>query len=282
VANPFDQFDNAQSGPVTVGTPRPEKPKDPPSGYRWGPNGTLEPIPGGPADKPDANGTNDGLLNVSQAQTAGFYQRALNANKLYGEGVPPRGPVTQTLVDMLPDNIVRANESDARKNAETAAAEFVAATLRKESGAAISPTEFQSQYARYFPQPGDGPEQIKLKAQLRQQALDAMKIGAGPEAQHPAPQNIPQGAGEFGGQTPANPLNADQSAAYDAWIKANPNATPDQFRLQKFPDVNNLERFLDRRRGDGYRPARNYLDQALLGQLLQRLPNRGAANTHRF
>lgn len=57
-ANPFDQFDQTTSaptqGPVYGAPPKPEpapKPDSPPSGYRWGPNGTLEPIPGGPADK---------------------------------------------------------------------------------------------------------------------------------------------------------------------------------------------------------------------------------------
>jgi hypothetical protein len=233
VANPFDQFDTPAhtSGPVTVGTPRPPKQPDAPSGFRFKPDGSLEPIPGGPADKPDKP-TSDNL-SVNQANTAGFYSRALNANKLYGEGVPPRGPVTQTLVDMLPDNLVRANESDARKNAETAAAEFVAATLRKESGAAISPQEFDSQYARYFPQPGDGPDQIKLKAQLRQQALEAMKIGAGPEAAT-AQQGVETvGAPttqEFGGQSDprVESMNDAQKAAYQAWFKANPNPTPEQ------------------------------------------------------
>lgn len=58
-ANPFDQFDSIPaaptSGPILGAPPKPEpapKPDAPPSGYRWGPNGTLVPIPGGPADKP--------------------------------------------------------------------------------------------------------------------------------------------------------------------------------------------------------------------------------------
>lgn len=42
----------APQGPI-MGAPRAkseDKPKDPPSGYRWSANGGLEPIPGGPAD----------------------------------------------------------------------------------------------------------------------------------------------------------------------------------------------------------------------------------------
>lgn len=54
--NYFDQFDGpaaqpapAAQGPITLGTP---KPREAPSGYRWGQNESLEAIPGGPADKP--------------------------------------------------------------------------------------------------------------------------------------------------------------------------------------------------------------------------------------
>lgn len=41
-----------QPAPMTIGSP---KPKDAPSGYRWGANGELIAIPGGPADKPTDN-----------------------------------------------------------------------------------------------------------------------------------------------------------------------------------------------------------------------------------
>lgn len=47
---------------------------------------------------------------------------------------------------------------------------------------------------------------------------------------HQQSQTIPLGAGEFGGRTPTNPFNPEQSAAFDAWIKANPNASPDQLK----------------------------------------------------
>jgi hypothetical protein len=124
----------------------------------------------------------DPLSKANQANAAGFYSRALNANNGYGEGVSPRDAGTQMFVNLFPNGVVRSFESDARKNAETYAAEFVASTLRKESGAAISPQEYESQFSRYFPQPGDGPEQIATKKQLRAQALEAMRLQAGPAA----------------------------------------------------------------------------------------------------
>lgn len=49
--NPFDQFDNGQPQLVPIA---PSKPKEPPSGFRWTADGNLEPIPGGPGvDKPN-------------------------------------------------------------------------------------------------------------------------------------------------------------------------------------------------------------------------------------
>lgn len=47
-----DAPQGGQPAPMTFGMP---KPKDAPSGYRWGPNGELIAIPGGPADKPTDN-----------------------------------------------------------------------------------------------------------------------------------------------------------------------------------------------------------------------------------
>lgn len=109
----------------------------------------------------------------------GFYKRAKNAHDAYGAGVAPRGVVADALTDVLPKTVVNKFASDERRNADTYAAEFVAATLRKESGAAISPAEFESQYGRYFPQPGDGPEQIAIKQQLRETALEAIRVQTG-------------------------------------------------------------------------------------------------------
>jgi hypothetical protein len=61
----------------------------------------------------------------------------------------------------------------ARKN-------FITAVLRKESGAAISPTEFYTEAQKYFPQPGDSDSVIAQKRHARDTAIKAMEIQAGP------------------------------------------------------------------------------------------------------
>lgn len=58
--------------------------------------------------------------------------------------------------------------------------DFVNATLRRESGAAISQSEFENANKQYFPQPGDSPEVIKQKARNRQIAIEGIANAASP------------------------------------------------------------------------------------------------------
>lgn len=57
--------------------------------------------------------------------------------------------------------------SDKSKRFMNAAKNWVTAKLRRESGAAISPTEFATDYQVYFPAPGDSPDEIKRKKATR-------------------------------------------------------------------------------------------------------------------
>jgi hypothetical protein len=68
-----------------------------------------------------------------------------------------------------------------------AAADWVRAKLRKESGAVISPQEMAQEIKTYFPLPNDDDETIAQKAQARQQALQGMRGMAG-RAATPQPQ----------------------------------------------------------------------------------------------
>jgi hypothetical protein len=178
------------SGPVVLGSPRPvtpppQRPIDAALSAQQLENARLETEAKALANakaKREAARPGGEDPNNSQGMALGFYSRAKKALDIYGEGVPPRSAVTQGLINILPSGIVREHTSDARKNADTAAAEFIAATLRKESGAAISPAEYASQYERYFPVPGDDDKQLAIKKQLREQALESIRIQAGSAA----------------------------------------------------------------------------------------------------
>lgn len=57
---------------------------------------------------------------------------------------------------------------------------WVTANLRQESGAAIGKEEMSREKLKWFPQPGDGPEVIRQKADARRVAEEAMMTQAGP------------------------------------------------------------------------------------------------------
>lgn len=65
---------------------------------------------------------------------------------------------------------------------------FINAQLRRESGAVISPEEFDNANKQYFPQPGDSQEVIAQKRQNRERALSSMVRDAGPT--YRAPQSV--------------------------------------------------------------------------------------------
>lgn len=62
---------------------------------------------------------------------------------------------------------------------EQAERNFINAVLRRESGAVISPSEFEEGRRQYFPQPGDGAETLAQKKRSRQTVLDSYIKEAG-------------------------------------------------------------------------------------------------------
>ncbi len=130
----------------------------------------------------DAAPPKDPKVTEGERAAAGYYRRALNAHENYGAGVLPRSAIAQGAVDMLPNAWENTLASPERREAQNYADEFIRAKLRKESGAAIPTEEMSREYRVYFPVPGDEPVDLERKARLRQEALEALKIGAGSEA----------------------------------------------------------------------------------------------------
>lgn len=71
---------------------------------------------------------------------------------------------------------------DEAQKASQSQRDFVNAVLRRESGAAISPTEFSSATKQYFPQEGDSDAVISQKAQNRAIAIQGINNAAGKAA----------------------------------------------------------------------------------------------------
>lgn len=128
-----------------------------------------------------------GKFNEGQGKAAGFTDRMLQSEGVLsgvGPGVGFDGPtmpgvqeqgtsVAQTGMSKVPGvgNFLVSGE---RQKYNQAKADFINAQLRRESGAAISPSEFANAEKQYFPVPGDKPENIRQKAANRRTAIEAM------------------------------------------------------------------------------------------------------------
>ena len=69
------------------------------------------------------------------------------------------------------------------QKADQAQRQFIQAWLRKTSGAAISPAEFEAEGRKFFPQPGDGPDVIAQKAEARKAAREGLLMSSSPTFQ---------------------------------------------------------------------------------------------------
>jgi hypothetical protein len=100
-------------------------------------------------------------LTASQYSALGYGQRTLQSGMVIDE---IGDQFTSAGSGMWLPNFLK---SDERQKFEQAQLNFINANLRRESGAAISPEEFQRAADQYFPQRGDGQEVLIQKKQNR-------------------------------------------------------------------------------------------------------------------
>lgn len=133
--------------------------------------------------------------NPEQSLSGGFSDRMMNSERLirqYGQALTSAGAKAK---DMIPFGLGNYGQSPEYQQARQARDDFINAQLRRESGAAIAPTEYINADKQYFPQPGDGPQVIAQKERNRQLAIEGMTRNAGP-AYTPSPTvTKPQGGG---------------------------------------------------------------------------------------
>ena len=121
-------------------------------------------------------------LTEGQGKASNFYRRTLSSNlELNRLGLDPDSMIGQFGYKNAP-SITHAMSSDKRNAYRSAVENFIAATLRLESGAAIGKDEFERQYRIYFPQPDAGPEEVEQKRKARELAINGLKAEAGPGA----------------------------------------------------------------------------------------------------
>lgn len=131
--------------------------------------------------------------NIDQAGLTGQQQTAL----LYGQRLYTSGKILDTLDEGIAnkgfvDSVKQKGQEMAVGGTVTnqfvtpefqkydqAKRDFVNATLRRESGAVISPTEFENAQKQYFPAPGDSPEVVAQKKANRELVAKGFLKSAG-------------------------------------------------------------------------------------------------------
>lgn len=160
--------------------------------YKSGPNaGKVEPLLLGDGQpfKAQAKGGSGGMTE-QQSKDALFGSRMQESHKiltdLEGEGVSktwasrlPR--IGEEYSQVMPSILGGANSK--QQQYSQAQRDFINAVLRKESGAVISPEEFENAQKQYFPQIGDSKEVIAQKARNRELATNMIISGAGAQGQ---------------------------------------------------------------------------------------------------
>ncbi len=127
-------------------------------------------------------GQEEPKFNNDEKLAGAFTNRMIEATQTF-ENVTSGGYDPANIQDYaagkLPLSLRAAAMSDAGQQYLAAKMNFITAVLRKESGAAISATEFETEDMKYFPQPGESAATIEQKRLARKTAIDAMKAQSG-------------------------------------------------------------------------------------------------------
>ena len=156
-----------------------------PAGYQMGQDGrSLSPIPGGPADPANPK-------NITQGQrTAGLFARRIEQAEKDLQSLENYVPSEAA---MATSNLPFGNRmvSDEFQKYDQSRRNFINALLRRESGAVIAESEFDSANKQYFPMPGDSPQVLAQKAKNRALVYEMLKEEAGPAYEVATPTGIP-------------------------------------------------------------------------------------------
>lgn len=142
-------------------------------------------------------------FTADQSKSAGFARAAEQAEKVFqeleagGYNRASAGEATRNAAQDIPlvggilGPMVKSDQGKRQEQAERA---FVNAVLRPESGASISPAEFENARVQYFPRAGDTDEVRRQKAANRAQKIESLRASSG-GALGNVPLMAPKGAG---------------------------------------------------------------------------------------
>ena len=155
------------------------KPINPPSGgiTITNPDGTTTQI-GGPAG-------GSAKLTEDQGKSTGFFIRMRDSNAILNSLDVQGLDYMAGLKAKDPTGLMNYTQTPQYQQYEQAKRDFINALLRRESGAAISPSEFANAEQQYFPQPGNPPEVVDQKRRNRENAIKGLEVSSGPGVSNP-------------------------------------------------------------------------------------------------
>jgi hypothetical protein len=131
----------------------------------------------------EAKTTGGGALTESQANARLYAGKMEGAEKEYRPNEDATYSVGQRVLDnLLPGHASNFITSSEYQSGQAAKREWIAALLRKTSGAAVTPSEFTEYNEIYFPQVGEDKNVASQKARARERALEGVKAGLPPTA----------------------------------------------------------------------------------------------------
>lgn len=190
----FGQSADGTVSPVSAPqAPTPPAPPQAPGGVDiFGGDAPAAPTPPAPPQAPQrpAAPHRQGMIpltepkvTIDESKAGGFADRMTQSGALVDEfGNAGLSAVDQALTSSpyVPGFIANNLVGDDFQQYDQARRDFINAQLRRESGAVISPEEFDNANKQYFPQPGDKPEVLEQKRKNRQTVINAMTRDAGP------------------------------------------------------------------------------------------------------
>lgn len=140
------------------------------------------PVPAGLEAGEKVIGEEAPKFNNDEKLAGAFTNRMIESTSTF-ENVTAGGYDPANMRDFAASSLplaIRASAlSDSGQQYLAAKMNFITAVLRKESGAAISDTEFANEDLKYFPQPGESAAVIEQKRIARKTAIESMKAQSG-------------------------------------------------------------------------------------------------------
>lgn len=120
-----------------------------------------------------------GKMTEAQSKDALYAGRMLASEKVLRDVESVGTSTVERGKGYLSDKLGYNLRGDQYQKFDQAQRDFINATLRRESGAVISPSEFDNANKQYFPMPGDTKEVIEQKRANRREAIRGIGAGAG-------------------------------------------------------------------------------------------------------